>query len=175
MRRYLDLLGIALENLINPNLERPLSRRLLDAIYWFGEAVRETSSAAKIVKYVTALERMLMSREHDDIAKIVSDRSAAFCWIGDSGKSLETWRNETLSLYDLRSRLVHGDMSPLSLDVFTGVHVAARISRMAILSAMNHFAENDGLRQRKVPNKRLARWFDSIVDLSKRQATLPQL
>jgi hypothetical protein len=168
-RYYLDMVGIALESAVDPTLNRPLSRRVLDAMYWFGEAVRETTDAARIVKYVTALERMLMTQEHDDIANTVSDRCAAFCLVGDDRKTLAQWKVETLSLYNLRSRLVHGDMSPLSPEVVEGVHQAAQISRMAILSAMNHFNDRDGLRQENISNKRLAQFFDWIVEQSRKR------
>src|SRR5205085_2396212 len=63
----LELLGIALEAAVDPQMERPLSDRFLDAAHWFGEAVRESSPAAKVIKYVTALERMFMTDERDNI------------------------------------------------------------------------------------------------------------
>jgi hypothetical protein len=165
-RHFLDLIGIALEAAVNPNLQRPLSRRLLDAIYWFGEAVRESTDAARIVKYVTALERMMMTQERDDIAGVVSDRVAAFIWIDNRSKTLAEWKAVVARLYDLRSRLVHGDMSPGAMDVSENVGTAAHITRMSILSALHHFGAT-GMRAEKVPRKQLGAWFDNIVSLSK--------
>lgn len=63
----LKMFGIALESAVDPRLDRPMSERFLDAAQWFGEAVRETSRAAKVIKYVTALERLVMTDEKDDI------------------------------------------------------------------------------------------------------------
>jgi hypothetical protein len=159
---FLKFCGVALEAAVDPGLQRPISRRVLDAIYWFGEGVRETSDAARIVKYVTVIERMLMTEEHDDISKVVSERCAAFCSISKEPLGLARWKEDVLTLYNLRSRLVHGDMSPLSGEVRDGVHLGEKISRFAILSVLRHFGE-DGLRAESVPTKRLARWFDAIV------------
>jgi hypothetical protein len=163
--RFLTNFGVALEAAANPELERPLSRRVLDAVYWFGEGVRDTTDAARVVKYVTALERLLMTEEHDDIAKIVSHRASAFCLVGDEARSLQDWRDDAVLAYDLRSRLVHGDISPTSADVANGVHIAARLARFVILSVLNHFALT-GLRMENVAARRIARWFDHIVQAS---------
>lgn len=48
--------GRALLPLVDPSLAQPLSARFIDALTWFGEAMRETSSASQVVKAVTALE-----------------------------------------------------------------------------------------------------------------------
>jgi hypothetical protein len=159
--RYLNVLGVAVESAVDPDLNRPLSRRVLDAIHWFGEGVRETTDAARVVKYVTALERLLMTREHDDIAKIVSNRTAAFCLVGDSTVTLEKWRSDARRVYDLRSRLVHGDLSPTAGQVRDGVYLSAKLARFAILSVIDHLEQ--GLREDRVATRRLAKWFDTIV------------
>ncbi len=164
---FVKLSGVALEIVVDPDRQRPVSRRVLDAIYWFGEGVREKGDAAKVVKYVTALERMLMTDERDDIAKLVSERCAAFCLTWDEHITLERWRADALGLYDLRSRLVHGDMSPLSKEVRSGARLGAKIARLVILAALRHLGE-EGLRAERVSTSRLARWFDAIVLASKR-------
>jgi hypothetical protein len=171
VRAVLDLCGIALECAVDPNLDRPASRRVLDAVQWYGEGVRETTDGARVVKYVTALERMLMTRKHNNIniAKVVSERAAAFCSVNDLKMPLEQWKRDILRVYDLRSRLVHGDMSPQSRDVVEGVHLGATIARLSILSALNHIGEA-GLKSERVPNSRLAVWFDAIVRQSQETA-----
>jgi hypothetical protein len=165
-RPALNLCGIVLESAANPTLDRPVSRRVLDAIQWFGEGVRETTGGAKVVKYVTALERMLMTREHDNIADVVANRAAAFCSVSDLKLPLEKWKADALRLYDLRSRLVHGDMSPQCKDVAVGVRLGERIVRLAILGVLNHI-EEAGLKAGTISNARLSRWFDEIVRLSR--------
>jgi hypothetical protein len=163
--RFLTNFGVALEAAANPEVNRPLSRRVLDAVYWFGEGVRDMTDAARVVKYVTTLERLLMTQEHDDIAKIVSDRASAFCLVGDDARTLQDWRDDATLAYELRSRLVHGDISPTSADVVNGLHIVASLTRFVILSVLNHFAAV-GLRTENVAARRLARWFDHIVQAS---------
>jgi hypothetical protein len=159
---FLQIFGVALEAAADPDIQRPLSQRLLDSIHWFGEGVRETTDAARVIKYVTAMERLLMTQEHDDIAKIVAERTAAFCFAGDETQTLEQWRADASKIYDLRSRLVHGAMSPAAREVRDGAYLAAKLARFAILSVLNHFGE-PGLKEDKISTKRLAKWFDSIV------------
>jgi Apea-like HEPN len=155
-------LGIALEAAANPALQRPISDRFLDAAQWYGEAVRETSQGAKAVKYVTALERMVMTDEKDDIAAMVSSRVAALCLEEPTAENRERWRNDTKRAYDIRSKLVHGSLSPTSDLVYEGVGLGADIGRSALLSSLSLIGA-DGLRAEGVSNKQLSRWYNEMV------------
>lgn len=164
--RALRLCGTALQSVVEQNFERNLSQRFLDAARWFGEAVREKSPAAKVVKYVTALERMLMTDEKDDITKIVSDRTAALCYDIPDKSSFDLWNSEARRAYALRSKLVHGSLSPTSLDVYEGVRLAAKVSEAAIHAALSRFGEQ-GLVAENVSTRRLSKWFSAIVENAK--------
>ncbi len=72
--QIIRLCGVALEAAINPDLNRPLSWRFLDAARWFGEAAREESPSTAVVKYATALERLVMTEERGDISSIFAVR-----------------------------------------------------------------------------------------------------
>lgn len=161
-RAAINGLGIALEAAANPALERPISDRFLDAAQWYGEAVRETSQGAKAVKYVTALERMVMTDEKDDIAAMVSSRVAALCLNEPTKENREKWRNDTKRAYDIRSKLVHGSLSPTSDLVYEGVGLGADVGRSALLSSLSLIGA-DGLRAEAVSNKQLSRWYNEIV------------
>ena len=117
----LGLFGVALESAVDPRLDRPLSERFLDAALWFGEAVRESSHAAKVIKYVTALERLVMTDEKDDITAQVAARVSAICIDPDDPRIREQLRKEAERAYSLRSKLAHGSLSPKSDQVFEGV------------------------------------------------------
>lgn len=156
------LMGIALEAALDPDLDRPLSRRFLDAALWFGEAVRETSPAARVVKFVTAIERMVMTEEQDDIAKLVSERVAVLCHDASDAENRELWRREAQKVYVLRSKLVHGVISPDSEMVLEGVRLGAKVARATIISALFAYGET-GLRDDKVNSKRLAKYYKRIV------------
>jgi hypothetical protein len=155
-------LGIVLEAAANPALQRPLSDRFLDAAQWYGEAVRETTQGAKAVKYVTALERMVMTDEKDDISGMVSSRVAALCLEEPTQENREKWRDDTKRAYGIRSKLVHGSLSPTSDLVYEGVGLGADIGRSTLLSALSLIGA-DGLRAEGVSNKQLSRWYNGMI------------
>jgi hypothetical protein len=157
----LELCGLAVAS-ITDRVDRPLSRRFLDAATWFGEAVRDKSPAAKIVRYVTALERMVMTEEHDDIASTLSKRAAAVCSV-DALQVFDKLSTELKQLYHLRSKLVHGSISPHSDAVMAGVRSGAELARETLLSTLNLFGEL-GLAETNVGQKRLASWFNNVVE-----------
>lgn len=156
----LKLCGIALEAAADPRLTRPLSSRFLDAALWFGEAVREKSPAAKVVKYVTAIERMLMTDEKDDITTLVSERLAALCC--RSAGNREQLRDEARRLYSLRSKLVHGSLSPNAEAVHEGVKLGAELTQNALLAALMALGEL-GLRDEAATTRQLGAWYDMII------------
>lgn len=161
-QRLLSLAGIALEAAVNPDLDRPLSRRFLDAAQWFGEASRDPSPSTRIVKCVTALERMLMTEERNDIARLVSERVAALCFeVGDADNH-EIWRQRAVKAYDLRSKLVHGSLSPLAPEVRTGTLETQELAEDAVISALRAFGEK-GLREEAFSTRRLGEWFGGLT------------
>jgi hypothetical protein len=161
-QQILANLGIALEHVVDPSLRRPLSERLLDAAQWYGEAVRETSPGAKAIKYVTALERMVMTDEKDDIAGLVSSRVAALCLDEPTSARRDRWRTEVKRAYDIRSKLVHGALSPSSDIVYEGVRLGAKLARDALLSATTLLGDA-GFRDDQASNRQLGRWYDRLV------------
>jgi hypothetical protein len=166
-QRPLELCAIALEAAVDPDLERPLSRRFLDAAQWFGEAARDGSPSTRVVKYVTALERMLTTEERDDITAMVSTRLAALCFDQVSAESREAWRLKAVAAYDLRSKLVHGSMSPRDPKVWRGVALGAELGEAALLCALNGLGE-EGLRLETMSSRRLGRWYDEVIAWSDR-------
>jgi hypothetical protein len=157
-----ELIGIALESAVDPDLVRPLSRRFLDALSWFGEAVREESPAAQVVKFVTALERMVMTEEKDDIQSVISERIAALCYEHEDPLSRERWRVDAREAYDLRSRLVHGSMSPHDDTPQRRTGLCARLGEATLLNALHSFGKK-GLKDDNVSASKLASHYGLIV------------
>lgn len=58
-RTVVKAAGRAIEAVSDPSKTPPLALRFIDAASWHGQAVRETSAAASIVKSVTALKRLV--------------------------------------------------------------------------------------------------------------------
>ena len=162
-----QLFGTALEAAVNPKLVRPISERFLDAVSWYGEATRETSPAAKVVKYVTALERMLMTDEKDNITDLVSQRVAALCFDPGESDSFSHWQKKSQEAYGLRSRLVHGSFSQRDQRVPAGAWLAADIGRTAILNALSAFGHL-GLRTDDAKRGQIANWFNGLVRHARR-------
>lgn len=155
-----NLFDAVLEVTIDPELDRPISRRFIDAAQWFGEATRDNSYATKTVKYVTALERLLMTDEKDDISLIVSQRVAALCFSAEVGR--DEWIRRAKDAYDLRSRLVHGSISPASLELEEGAINAAQIAEAALTRAIEAFGVED-LRHGGLRSDQLAKWFGEYM------------
>lgn len=166
MLYWKKLFDVVLEVTVDPELDRPISRRFIDAAQWFGEAARDNSYATKTVKYVTALERLLMTDEKDDISLLVSQRVAALCFSAEVGRN--EWIRRARDAYDLRSRLVHGSISPASLDLEEGALNAARVAEMALTRAIEAFGEED-LRLGGLRSDQLAKWFGEYMKWADRE------
>lgn len=69
--------------------------------------------AARFVKFITAIERIVVTNE-DDRTETVRKRSAALCWESNSERKMYQLSERIGELYALRSNLVHGDISPLT-------------------------------------------------------------
>jgi hypothetical protein len=161
--RELVLCALALEAAVNPGLRRPLSDRFIDAIHWFGEAVRDPNPAARVVKYITALERMLMTEGRNEaIAPTIAERVAALCCERGSVVSYAQWRADAQTAYALRSKLVHGSLSSKSPRVMDELGTVARVSQHAIIGALKLLGER-GLTDGAASSAKLKRIYDGFV------------
>ncbi|HMO75480.1 MAG TPA: HEPN domain-containing protein [Sphingopyxis sp.] len=162
--RELPLCALALEAAIDPGLARPLSHRFLDAIHWYGEAVRDPNPAARVVKYITALERMLMTEgANEKIAPTIAERVAALCCERGSALSHAQWHADAHTAYSLRSNLVHGSLSPKDRRIMDELSTVARVSRFAIIGALKLIGEGR-LTDEAASSAKLKRLYDSFVD-----------
>jgi Apea-like HEPN len=98
---------------INQTKNEQLSDRLIDAIIWFGDAVRDTNKKSQIIKLVTALERLVILKiEKDDnnLTQRFYQRTSCLIARGTTGDQKE-WMRKSKKLYELRCDLVHGSFS----------------------------------------------------------------
>ncbi|WP_146050148.1 HEPN domain-containing protein [Pseudomonas syringae] len=111
-----------------------LSSRLLDALSWFGDACLERSPAAAVVKYVTCIERLYFGSHQNGIKKRFSSRVAKiladFDCVGSS-KVIDLAHQ----IYDVRSTLVHGALSPRAGEVDWPLGGAEQLARDCIFCA----------------------------------------
>ena len=166
MELLLRGVGKAMEPLVNPAAKRPLGVRLTDAVGWFGDAVREEAPAAQIVKAVTALETLVMTDEHQEIASLLSSRAAALCYHSQHEKTFEELNEIMLHAYDMRSRLAHGSVSPFDAEVATYAPECLHWAERAICGGLGLF-ESHGLLDRTLTRKQLAEGMTGLVEWAK--------
>ncbi len=154
--------GQAIEAIIDPALDRPISRRLVDAASWYGQAVREEFDAARIVKAVTALERLLMTEDVADIASTLSARGAALAWRPTSRFDFDEWKGRLKKAYGLRSQLVHGSLSPFDQEVHLRSDWCVWLSQEVLRAAFGAWRAVSGL-DRRVLDSDLSTWFGQLV------------
>ncbi|WP_242139628.1 HEPN domain-containing protein [Sphingomonas sp. TREG-RG-20F-R18-01] len=163
-----DQAGAILESRLDPDLDRPLSQRLLDAAQWFGEAVRDRSPSTRLVKYVTALERLTLTRKErtdgapDRIADLVSSRIAAMTTGLIPDRTFAQNKAAFKRLYTTRSELVHGGISPLDPKVPDAVRDANDYCEYAIGRAL-HMWDRSAFLDPALPLASLEDWFNRLV------------
>lgn len=140
----------------------PTVNRFLDATYWMGDAIREENSTTRVVKYVTALERLLTFSENGGLKKIISKRGSALL-IGagfiDSAMLSETYEN-LKKLYQIRSDIVHGIISPTAKNLPILPVTVDKLVRDIILSFIELVGEAI---DSKDAERKLLPWFKKIV------------
>lgn len=130
----LAILGSALEPLVTCAPVFHLQQRLLDAINWFGDAAADPEPTASIVKYVSAIERLLFGARQRETRKQFGSRLKAL-WVGFDCDGKETVGDRAHKVYEARSCLLHGSMSPRSTDIHHLVTQSGEIARLCILCA----------------------------------------
>jgi hypothetical protein len=160
-----DLLGLAIERAICP-APTPLSRRFMDSLAWYGDAIREKATASRIVKFVTAMETALATRTETDLAEGLSARGAALMWLVQ-GRDFKTLRQRLKSIYNVRSRIVHGDTVLTARELDKALGRAEYLSREVLCSALQLFGR-EGLEAPKVSAKKIEKNFAKIVALASR-------
>ena len=161
-------LGSAIESLTTGDKPDELNQRLLDALHWFGQALLEQNAAAKIVKYTAALERLTMTRklEAGEIEKCIVERVTMLNQ-DRPDKTGEQIRKEMGKIYQHRSDLMHGSLSPYAPTVRGAVRSAYEITRWSILNAARLFAL---IREHAEPTReRLGKVYDGGWHLADRK------
>jgi hypothetical protein len=157
------LRGKAIEPLVNPAVERPIGMRFVDAAAWFGQAAREMSDAARIVKAVNALERLVMTDEREGISELLSQRAAAVCHDSANDTLFDDIAAKLKDAYDLRSNLVHGSLSPFAPEVKDNSAITMRLVETALRGGLVFF-ESEALFDRICTDAQLAKGFQRLIE-----------
>lgn len=133
---YKNFFGHLIDKYSNFREMSELSKRLMDAINWFGDAALELSPGAAIVKYVTCIERLYFGEQHQSFKKVFSKRISKI--LIDFGSSSAKNSLETVGrIYTVRSTLVHGAVSPSLGDDSWPLVDAENIAKDCILCALD--------------------------------------
>lgn len=137
-RDWLDRAGRCLEPLVDPALTWPLADRFRDAASWFGEGVTETYRAARIMAFVTAIERAVVPGDHAEVWRAVTRRAAILAHKAE-GDSLEEWLDRAGKVYEIRSQIVHGAVSPFAPQAGILEPAAADLARAVLCGALTFY------------------------------------
>lgn len=136
---YLQAAGSMLYACIDDKQSTDLNRRFLDALTWYGQAILEAMPSAKIIKNVAALERLTLTSKVDDISNSVSRRIATLLNNGGDKEEFDHSYSNAKKVYDFRSGLMHGSISPFDKRLVKIAPLAERITRDTLLRSLDLF------------------------------------
>lgn len=158
-RDWLDRTGETLRPLADPSLGWPLAARFREAASWFGEGVTEASHAARILDFVTAIERAVVAGDHADLWRTVTRRAAVLA--AAEGGGIAGWRRRAAAVYKIRSQIVHGALSPFAPEAAVMAPQAAVLARAALWGVLGFF-ETLGLTRARFSAVRLENAFREL-------------
>lgn len=160
-----NIIGISANLMLDVRKSYPLNQRLVDALYWHGDAVREQNKAVSTVKFITALERLLTFNEQTGIKSRVCNRAIALIrhWEFEEEASLPHLKASLVRVYQLRSDIVHGSISPRDTDVGKKMEQIEELSRCVL----HCYAQSISHRLNEVELKveaDIKKWLVSLVE-----------
>ena len=110
-------------------------QRLIDALWWYGDAVSEPFSHVRIIKYSNALEAFLCT-SNVDISHQLSVRHAYLCSRNIHLEGVERF-DQIKRFYDARSAIVHGRRSPLDSHFDNVSYLGERLASETLLDGLD--------------------------------------
>jgi hypothetical protein len=161
--RHFDRAAAAISGYLDPGVMSAHRDRWLDALNWYGQAVSERQSAAKLVKFVAALERLTVTEESgtEHVTEIVTGRTAFLASHYDTTRP--NLGEDTREIYRWRSDLMHGRTSPLAEGIGDVLRLAYEVVRLALFGALVLFQTLE--REGKGTSTALEQWFRDVVPL----------
>lgn len=137
-------IGVAIDTIINRTDAEFVAARYLDAVAWYSDAVREKSLPAAIVKYLTAMERLLWTGEKGPgVTRRLAERTAALCFSTDSW-DYEQLAAEVREAYELRSGIVHGRLSASDPKVIQNHRLCERVAHDLLVTWLGRYGAGFG-------------------------------
>ena len=133
----LKVFGSALKPLVECAPVRHLQQRFLDAVNWFGDAATDPEPTASVVKYVSAIERVMFGSWNPE-RKRTKDFACRLeaLWAAYDCDGHKTIAADARKIYDARSSLLHGAVSPQDTNVHKLAALSEKLSRTCILCTL---------------------------------------
>ena len=164
----LQVFGSALFQLADPAKPSQLHERFIDAINWFGDAATDPEASASVVKYTSAIERLLFGKYHDKHTKVFAHRVKLILGVFNCDDG-ETQKN-AIKVYNARSELLHGSSSPRNEKIREQARIAEELARLCILCAahlypmmLRVYVDADPIKLEKVMDEICKDGIDSLV------------
>lgn len=158
------IFGEILTRLSNFQVISNAEERLLDALTWYGEAIAEQSPGIKIVKFMSTFERLTLTGERNQVTQHIVQRAAWLiksCWDEDHGDEIQ-------NLYELRSRLIHGDKSPWDRSIDQSVITISKLTRKLLVSALRFFTDCQENEEAPLTKEAIKKHYDELCPIQKR-------
>lgn len=153
--------GSALKGLADPYNCSHLQQRFLDALMWYGQGVVELLPATQIIKFILALEfitipaKEKVKNNNNKISKTLAKRVRLLC---SQSNNLGNLEKDVTKIYNVRSRIVHGDYSPISEELRNVATLAEKITRVTLFNALAFYLSINQ-RNKKAKSKDLDKEF----------------
>ncbi|WP_182913283.1 HEPN domain-containing protein [Xanthomonas vasicola] len=128
---YLTSFGSSLFALAEGRDVSHIQQRLIDSLTWFGDAATDLESAAKIVKYVSAIERVIIAGRQEGTRVTFMKRLQAL-YEGFQCDGSSNIGDRASRLYVARSAILHGEMSHRDGSLKGMVEEAEDIARLCL-------------------------------------------
>jgi hypothetical protein len=138
---YLRAAASALYSCVVPQNSSHLVERFLDAMAWYGQAVSEPLTSVRIVKYVAALERLTITKKLEDKLTATVIRRTALLSCDRTAEDYQKAEKDAERVYDCRSGLMHGSLSPFGRELHFVAPIAERITRIALFNCLRIFTD----------------------------------
>jgi hypothetical protein len=137
VKPYINGIITALNTCIEP-MTNHLIQRIIDGLFWFGQAVSERNISVKIIKYMAAIERITITEKSENITKNVTQRMAILDHLA-TNERLDICYKKSCQIYEVRSNLMHGSVSPFDEKLFEIKGYIHEMAKNIILLGINLF------------------------------------
>jgi hypothetical protein len=119
---------------VDPKQIYQLHAGFIDAINWFADAATDTEPTAGVVKYASAIERLLFGGYERGRRKAFANRLKVIFDAFDCDGGERAYA-DALKVYDVRSALLHGASSPRDTEARRLGFAAEKLARLSLFCA----------------------------------------